>query len=55
MRYNYSYTFNIFSPMMHFTLEEFSPSETTLSLIRHIAHNYRVLRTNSGVISKCLN
>ena len=55
MRYKHIYTFIIYSPMMHFTLEEFSPSETTLSLIRHIAHNYRVLRTNGEVISKCLN
>ena len=41
--------------MMHFTLEEFTPSEKTLSLIRHIAYNYRVHRTTGEALYSCLN
>lgn len=33
-------------PMKNFTPEEARPSELTLSIIRHIAHVYRVAKTN---------
>jgi len=41
--------------MMHFTLEELSPSEKTLNLIRQIAYTYRVHRTGSEATMYCLN
>ena len=42
-------------PMKYFTLEETSPSETTLNLIRQIAHTYRVLHLKDSSVSYCLN
>ena len=41
--------------MMHFTLEEWSPSEKTLNLIRQIAHTYRAYRMDGQVQMYCLN
>ncbi len=41
--------------MQHFTLEEVSPSEKTLNLIRQIAYTYRLLKRNGDHQMYCLN
>ena len=41
--------------MKYFTHDENGPSETTLSIIRHIAHTYRVLKGGGDAMPLCMN
>lgn len=41
--------------MKHFTQEEMKPSELTLSIIRQIAHTYRVIKETGQPNTLCLN
>lgn len=41
--------------MKHFTLNEMEPSESTLSVIRNVAHTYRMLYDQGVEIAYCLN
>ena len=42
-------------PMKIFTLEETTPSEKVLKLIKQIAYTYRTFMTENGMRSYCLN
>ena len=47
---------NDLTPMIEvFTHEETTPSETTLNIIRQIAHTYRTLKVNGKQHTYCLN
>ena len=51
-----SYNFLIyFSPMNYFTPEEPNPTETTLNIIRQIAHTYRTIKGGSQPMPCCMN
>lgn len=41
--------------MFNFTQEDYSPSESTLNVIRQIAYTYRVFNQNGQISSYCLN
>lgn len=41
--------------MRHFTLEENSPSDKTLNIIRQIAYTYRVIKLGGKNEVYCLN
>lgn len=41
--------------MKYFTLEESGPSETTLSIIRQIAHSYRAMQGDGLRQPLCMN
>ena len=57
VRYKNVTTPKILLPMQNFTQEDFllSPSQTTLNIIRQIAHTYRVAKGTGMVQSYCLN
>lgn len=41
--------------MKHFTHEELNPSESTLNIVRQIAHAYRVVRDKNEAVQSCMN
>ncbi|MGI6242528.1 MAG: hypothetical protein ACOYJK_03165 [Prevotella sp.] len=41
--------------MKYFTQEELNPSETTLNIIRQIAHTYRTIKGGSQPMRCCMN